>query len=156
MPISHATGALSKPVGRTRVPVTTLEYLRTRNRLRMFDVVQKEFRASGVTQAELAARLGRGADRVCRLLGAPGNWTLDTVSDLLFAISGAEMAYQTSYPLNRPRRNQREPEWALNESSPDPAKRILEESGTQMGVDNPRISSPTPSENIMQVEGVAS
>ena len=33
------------------------------------------------------------------MMGAPGNWRLDTVSDLLFAISGAEAAFTTRYPM---------------------------------------------------------
>jgi hypothetical protein len=73
--------------------------------------VQKEFERSGLSQAELAGRMGKGADRVCRLLGAPGNWTLDTVSDLLFAISGSEAKYELSYPFEKPKRNLTRPEW---------------------------------------------
>ncbi|MEC7593676.1 MAG: hypothetical protein VYA64_09600, partial [Pseudomonadota bacterium] len=58
-----------------------------------------EFRKSGLTQAELARRMGRRPEVVSRMLGAPGNWRLDTVSDLLFAISGAEAAFTTRYPM---------------------------------------------------------
>lgn len=76
-----------------------------------FSLVHKEFERSGISQADLALRTGKGADRICRLLGAPGNWTADTVSDLLFAISGAEVSYGLSYPIDKPPRNQRKPEW---------------------------------------------
>ena len=65
----------------------------------MFDLVHAEFRKSGLTQAELARRMGRRPEVVSRMLGAPGNWRLDTVSDLLFAISGAEAAFTTHYPM---------------------------------------------------------
>ena len=77
----------------------------------MYDVVIKEFKRSGLSQADLARRLGLGTDRVCRLLGGPGNWTLDTSSDLLFAISGAEPVYGLAYPLDRPASNRQLPDW---------------------------------------------
>lgn len=137
MTTSHATGAPSKPTGRVRIPASTLGYFRTRNRLNVFSVVQREFRGSGITQAELAARLGRGTDRVCRLLGAPGNWTLDTVSDLLFAIAGAEVNYQASHPLDKPPRNQREPDWIHSQQDssqplPGPKTQVV-----QLNIDAP-------------------
>jgi hypothetical protein len=73
--------------------------------------VQKEFDRSGVTQAELADRLNKGTDVVCRTLGAPGNWTLDTYSDYLWAISGAVVEYKLSYPLEKAVRNDTQPAW---------------------------------------------
>jgi hypothetical protein len=105
MPIFHTTSGLSNPIAGEEVPSTTFAYFRTRNRMHAFDLVHKEFRRAGISQAELALRLGKGPDRVCRLLGAPGNWTLDTASDLLFAISGAEVKYYLSYPLEKPHQN---------------------------------------------------
>lgn len=99
MTTSHTTSELCKPASGTAISPAALSYFRTRNRMHVFSLVQKEFHRIGITQAELALRLGKGADRVCRLLGAPGNWTLDTVSDLLFAISAAEVKYDLAYPL---------------------------------------------------------
>lgn len=96
---------LSKPEGRKKIPSGALAYLRTRNRMRVFSLIWKEFQNSGLTQAELAARLGKGTDRVCKILGAPGNWTLDTANDVLFAINGGVLNYSVSYPLDAPKRN---------------------------------------------------
>ena len=77
--------------------------------MRIFTLVHKEFEKSGITKAVLAERLGKGAEQISHWLGTPGNWTLDTVSDLLFAIAGAEIDYGVSYPLERSLRdNQRE------------------------------------------------
>ncbi|HXW24198.1 MAG TPA: hypothetical protein VEK73_05585 [Xanthobacteraceae bacterium] len=115
MNTSHTTFALSEPTGRDLIPPGVLEYFQTRNRMRVFSLVQREFDDSGITKAELADRLGKGPDRISHLLGAPGNWTLDTVSDLLFAISGAEIEYRIGYPLRRPARNMTAPEWLYQE-----------------------------------------
>ena len=105
MPTSRATFTLSKPLGESRVPLSTFGYFRARNKRRAYDLVMKEFRRSGLSQATLARRLGKGTDRVCRMLGGPGNWTLDTMSDLLFAISGSEPVYSLQTPLDKPARN---------------------------------------------------
>ena len=82
-----------------KTPFITLAYFRQRQHDRLFDLEHAEFRKSGLTQAELARRMGRRPKVVSRMLGAPGNWRLDTVSDLLFAISGAEVAFTTRYPM---------------------------------------------------------
>jgi hypothetical protein len=79
-----------EPTGRDRIPEDTLAYFRTRNQLRLFTMLQVEFDRSGLTQADLAARLGKGTDRICRLMSEPGNLTANTISDLLFAIGGLE------------------------------------------------------------------
>lgn len=42
----------------------------------------------GLDQQWLADRLGKDKSRVSRLLKGPGNWTLDTVGDLLEAMGG--------------------------------------------------------------------
>ena len=117
------TSFLSKPMGDEKIPLGTFAYFRARNKRRAYDLVIKEFKKSGLSQADLARRLGKGTDRICKLLGGPGNWTLDTASDLLFAISGAEFAYSLDYPLDKPVRNFRQPEW-LSEPEPDWIKRV--------------------------------
>ena len=105
MSTSPRTFALSRPADATPIPDPSLAYLRTRNRLRIFELVQKAFDRSGLTKAALAARLKKDGGQLNRLLGAPGNWTLDTVSDLLFAICGGVPQYSIAYPLDRPARN---------------------------------------------------
>jgi hypothetical protein len=115
MNTSRTTPRLSKPVDSEPVPPATLEYMRTRNRMRIFNLVHNELKHSGITRAQLSKRMGRGLDRISHLLGAPGNWTLDTASDLLFAISGAEIKYEASHPLNKSPRNQTRPEWLEDE-----------------------------------------
>jgi len=109
---------LSNPFGEETVPVGTLAYFQARNRGRVYEAVIREFLRSGITQATLARRMGKRAEQINRLLGAPGNWTLDTVSDLLFAISGAEPVYGVQYPLKEPPRNFRQPEWLISGGEP--------------------------------------
>ena len=109
------TSRLSKPQGRKRISDANLAYLQTRNRLRLFSLVNEEFQKSGLSQADLAARLGKGTDRICKLLGAPGNWTLDTASDLIFAITGGTLKYMVSHPLDKAKRNDTRPTWVCEQ-----------------------------------------
>lgn len=111
MTTSASAPALAEPHAADLVPPSTFAYFRARNRHRLYTIVMREFKKSGITQADLARRLGKGTDVVCRLLGAPGNWQIDTASDLLFAISGAEVEYNVGYPLARPPRNFKRPDW---------------------------------------------
>jgi hypothetical protein len=77
----------------------------------MFNLVRSELKSSGLSQSELAERLGKGTDRISKILSAPGNWTLDTVSELLFAISGGMLDAGVKHPLRKPRRNDIAPHW---------------------------------------------
>lgn len=90
----------------------TRGYFQARLRNRIYDLVLTKFREQeqkpdGLTRAELARRIGRKPEIITRLLGAPGNWTLETVSDLLLGITGEELDATASSPLNRPQRNYR-------------------------------------------------
>ena len=109
---------LSNPIGSEKVPVGTFSYFRSRNRHSLYSLVVGEFKKSGLSQADLARRLGKKPDVVCRWLASPGNWRLDTVSDLLFAISGAEADYSIRFPLEQGARNDTRPQWML--TSPEP------------------------------------
>lgn len=106
--------SLSKPSDSSLVPKGTFGYFRSRNKHRLYSLVIAEFKRSGLSQADLARRLGKRPDVVCRWLAGPTNWTIDTVSDLLFAISGAEPEYGVNYPLDQPMRNDTRPRWLEN------------------------------------------
>lgn len=115
MTISQTT-SLSEPSGDQRIPSSTIAYFRARNRSRLYEFVVSAFEKSGISQATLARRMGKKPDVVSRLLSAPGNWEADTVSDLMFAISGGEARYAEARPLSAPKRNHDEPDW-LNRSA---------------------------------------
>jgi hypothetical protein len=115
MPTSRAT-FLSKPVDGQKVLPETYAYMTARAKRRAYNLVIREFKKSGISKAELARRLGKGADRVSKMLAGPGNWTIATVAELLFAICGAEPEWDLSFPLDKAKRNNTRPEWL---SSPD-------------------------------------
>lgn len=107
---------LSKPEGNRPIPRSAFSYLRARNRLRAFNLLQNEFRLSGISQATLSGRMKKDPGQLSRLLNAPGNITLDTLSDLLFAISGAVPNYSAEHPLDKPARNLTKPVWAFKDT----------------------------------------
>ncbi|MGD0420260.1 MAG: hypothetical protein ABSA68_11900 [Xanthobacteraceae bacterium] len=103
--------SLSKPIPGEPIPVSTLAYFRARGRRKLHSLILAEFKDSGISQAELCRRLRKEPAQISRMLGSPSNLRPDSASDLLFAISGAEIVYQTAYPLDKPPRNFRKPDW---------------------------------------------
>jgi hypothetical protein len=123
------------PTGAAKLSLSMLDYMRRFNRQRAYDLVRREFQRSGITEVELAARLGKPKDAVVRLLSSPKNWDLDTVSDMLYAISGAVPGYVATYPFSD--REQQSPDQrcasgaaAEQAAAPDdPANQTLVEHG---------------------------
>lgn len=79
-----------------RIPVGKLAYFRARLQDRIYNLVVSAFlrkEASDLmTRSDLAARLHKDPAQITRYLASPGNWTLDTVSDLLLGVCAAELA----------------------------------------------------------------
>jgi hypothetical protein len=74
------------------ISVGKKEYFRARLQSKFHQLVVSEFirqEDQGLTRAELARRIGKRNEVISRLFGAPGNWTLNTASDLLLGM-GAE------------------------------------------------------------------
>lgn len=65
----------------------------------------EEERAGRLTKAELARRIERKPEIITRLLGAPGNWGLETATDLLLGICGEELIPASDPLIGRARRN---------------------------------------------------
>lgn len=69
-------------------------FFRQRHKNKVFQTVVAYFaqqaEREGLTKKELAARLQKDPSQITRWFSGPGNWTLDTISDLLLAMN-AEM-----------------------------------------------------------------
>lgn len=83
-------------------------YYRQRNKNRVFEKLVMQFaeeaERTGITKKQLAERLKADPAQITRWLSAPGNLTLDSVSDLLLAL-GAEMDYRVSKFSDRQKAN---------------------------------------------------
>lgn len=104
MTMSAPQSLLSNPKGDDRLSERALTYVATLTRLELHEIVLDAFERAGITQATLAKRLGKRPEQVSRLLGGPGNWTIDTVAELLFAIDGSLARIEQRWP-NRELRN---------------------------------------------------
>jgi hypothetical protein len=114
MNTSQQTQFLSEILAGEPIPPAKLAFFRERFRDHLYELVLSEFlthQQGDLTKAEIARRIGRKPEQITRWLGAPGNWTLETVSDLLLAISKAEPNVKLSPLENRSPRNFTSPEW---------------------------------------------
>src|SRR5437667_313314 len=93
------TTTLSEPTGSDKIASWMLTYFRARLKHRIYTLVVNELKRKGISQATLARRLDKEPARVSRIFSGPGNLTLETVSDLLFAIGGSELGLSIEYPL---------------------------------------------------------
>ncbi len=83
-----------------------------RNRNRVYDIVvaaiEEAAAQRGITRKEMAQKIGKHPAQVSMWLSGPSNWTLDTISDLLFSVD-AEMDYSSVPFSERVNRNVHHP-----------------------------------------------
>lgn len=100
--------SISSEISGGSISVATQAYLGRRAQNKYYDYVIEKFRQSGLTQAQLARRIGKGPDRVNRLLSNPGNWTIETVAVLLAGVCGEELLPYSTPFAGRPKRNRKQ------------------------------------------------
>ena len=81
----------------TKISDGDLGYICARNRQQAYNIVVSALKRSGLTQAELARRLGIGTDSMSRLLKMPQNWGLNTFSKLYYGSCGAALTFAPDY-----------------------------------------------------------
>jgi hypothetical protein len=117
MTISQPMPFVSEILEAERIPEEKLAYFRARFRNRFHAFVLSQFKRAekentDFSKATLARKLGKKPEQITRWLGAPGNWELDTVSDLLLGmgfephLSAASLQYGAIQPSNEQWRKQ--------------------------------------------------
>lgn len=127
--ISSRTDAFLREIlGDEKIPLGKLAFFRERFRDKLYDIVISEFlkeEKRGLTKAAVSRRIGRKPEQITRWLGAPGNWTLETVSDLLLAISGSEPDVSLSKLGKLGHRNYQYGDWMITESSRTNSEQVV-------------------------------
>ncbi len=115
MTSSLKTSFLSEVATGDVIPHGKLAYFQERQRNRVYNFVLTKFlekeRAGSLTRAELARRIQCRPEQITKWLGAPGNWTLDTISNLLLGIGAEELEFSSVSLLSRAARNATQPAW---------------------------------------------
>lgn len=93
-----STSVTSGPSNAIKISLGTFGYVRARNKQRIYNIIIREFKKSGLRNIDLAKRLGKAPEVVHRLLSRPQNWEADTISDLVFAICGGTLKFSVDRP----------------------------------------------------------
>ena len=110
-------------------------YFEQRFRNRVYEVViralEKACEENNLKRKDIAERSNKKESQISRWLAGPGNWTLDTISNLLFAID-AELEFEVVKFKDKVRKNEFHD---LNEPSREieklPAAQLPKTSGTK-------------------------
>lgn len=93
---------LSEIVDDKPIPVKTLRYFRRLLQNRFHEAILQVYidqeRKVGLNQKQLARRIGRSPAQVNRWLNCAGNWTLNTISDLLLGM-GMDLDDPSATPI---------------------------------------------------------
>lgn len=127
------------------IPLGRLAFFREQLKHQLHELVLKKFYAvrdskPDFTRRDLARRIGRKPEQVTRWLGAPGNLTIDTVSDLLIGM-GAVLDAAVLNVDSLVRKSGQEPQ-VIRDSTRQPG-------GTLNGIPAP-LRPPSPKENAIE------
>lgn len=92
------TSFLAEPAGDNKVSQRVLGYVSEMARSDLYNLILTAFEDSKLPKNTIAKRLGKDPAWLTRVLGAPGNWTIDTVAELLFAIDGSVLDVDKCWP----------------------------------------------------------
>ena len=106
MPTTLKRRRLSKPKRGEKSALFDLAFVRSRNRNKAHSLLLEEFEKSELSKDDLAKMLGRRPEQITRWLSGPGNLTLDTMSDLIFAIRGDFFTLALDGDLSKEKSNQ--------------------------------------------------
>lgn len=109
--MSVTTFTLSKPQDNSRIPSGVQAFVSEKLKNDLYDLVLRKFKDSGITQSELAERLGRDKALLSRQLSTASNWTIDTIAKMLFAIDGSVLVLSTMDPDAPNSANYTQPSW---------------------------------------------
>ena len=98
----------------------TKYYFRQRQQNRLFDTVIHALEKAGMRRKDIAHMMEVPPSQITRLLTGPANWTIDTVSDLLFSV-GAELDFRVTHYSDRAKGNMFHPAGQPLLSSPSSA-----------------------------------
>lgn len=90
------------------ISIGTRAYIGQRAKNSFYDYVMTKFRHSNIPKAELARRIGKGPAQINRMLATPGNWTIETIAELLAGISAEELLPSSAPFAGRPQSNHRQ------------------------------------------------
>lgn len=97
--------SLLSDISKVPIPLGTLAYVGQRAKNSYYSYVIDKFNDANITKADLARRIGKEPARVNRMLANPGNWTIETVAELLAGICAEEVVPSSSRFAGRPPRN---------------------------------------------------
>jgi len=133
--------SLSKPVGGDKIHQYDLALVRGRNKNKIHSFLLEAFQDSGLTKAEVAQMLGKRPEQVTRWLAGPGNLTLETVSDLIFATRGEFLDLKSKDELARATSNRRFSEWICMETE-GRWRTVESKASVPLGEIEPEVSAP--------------
>ena len=101
MRTSQTITFLAKPHGEEKIDSAAFAYVSARNRQQAFNLLVREIKKSEISQATLSRRTGKGTDVISRIFRRPSNLEIDTLSELVFAITGAALEFVLRHPEPR-------------------------------------------------------